>query len=78
MAKARPNKIKFKWTKIKQDAFDKIKRTVTRDNLLIYPYFNETFKIHTDARNFQLGAVIGHKVKLIAFCGIKITYTQKR
>ena len=38
---------------VKQDAFDKIKWIVARDNLLTYPYFNETFKIHTNASAFQ-------------------------
>ena len=31
---------------------------VVRDVLLVYPDFNEESKIHTDARKFQLGAVI--------------------
>ena len=47
-------KINFKWTYVKQDAFDEIKRIATRNTLLTYPDFNETFKIHTDASAFQL------------------------
>ena len=50
--------VKFRWTKIEQDTFNKIKLIVARNTLLAYPYFNEDFKIHTDARKFQLGAVI--------------------
>ena len=46
LTKITPNKRKFKWTKIKQDALDKIKRIVARDTLLTYPDSNETFKIH--------------------------------
>ena len=34
------------------------------DTLLTYPGFNETFKIHTDASAFQLGAVISQKGNL--------------
>ena len=45
-------KVKFKWTDAKQQAFDKIKRIVARDTLLIYTDFNEHFDIHTDASNF--------------------------
>ena len=48
----------FKWTQVKQDASDRIKRIMARDTLLTYPYFNEIFKIHTDASAFELGAVI--------------------
>ena len=42
-------KNKCKWTKVEQDAFEKIKRVVARNTLLTYPHFNEIFKIHIDA-----------------------------
>ena len=61
------SKVKFKSTKIKQDAFDEIKRIVARDTLSAYSDFNEEFKSHTDASNFQFGAVINQKGKPIAF-----------
>ena len=48
----------FKWTKIEKDAFNEIKRILAPNNLLAYPDFNEEYKIHTDASNFQLGAVM--------------------
>ena len=69
---------KFKWTKGKQDTFDKIKRIVARDSLLTYPHFNETFKIHTDASAFQLGAIIIQKGKPISFYNRKLTDAQQR
>ena len=47
----------------KQDAFNKIKLIVDRKTLLTYPDFNEIFKIHTNARAFQLEAVISYKGK---------------
>ena len=71
------NKRKFEWIKFEQDAFYKIKRTVARDTLSTYPYFNEAFKIHTDASVFQLGAVIIHKVKPISFYSITLTDFQQ-
>ena len=51
-------KNKLIWMQVKQDAFDKIKRIVTRGTLFTYPNFNKTLKIHTDASALQLGAVI--------------------
>ena len=51
---------------------------MARNTLLTYPDFIETFKIHTDARNFQLGAVISEKVKYIAFYSRKLTKAQTR
>ena len=40
--------------------------------------FNNEIKIHTNAIDFELGAVISHKGKPIAFYSIKITDAQKR
>ena len=58
--------------------FDEIKQIVTRDILLIYPDFNERFGIHTNASEFQLGAVIIQKGKPIAFYGLKLIKPQQR
>ena len=38
-----------------------------RNTLLTYPDFNEEFKTNIDDSNFQLGAVIRHKGRPIAF-----------
>ena len=46
--------------------------------MLTYPDFNETFKIRTNASAFQLGAVIIHKGKIIAFYSGKPTDAQQR
>ena len=51
---------------------------MARDILLNYPDSNEGFKIHTDARNFQLGAVIIQNGKPITFYSIKLTSAQMR
>ena len=67
----------FKWTQIKDDALEKIKWIVAQDNLLNYPEFNETFKIRTDARAFQLGAVIRQKGNHIDLNSIKLNDAQQ-
>ena len=61
------NKVKITWTKIEQYDFDEIKQIVARDHLLTYLDFTETFKIHTNASGFQIGAVIINKGKPITF-----------
>ena len=45
-------KVKFKCTRAKQKAFDKIEWIVACDTLLIYLDFNECFDIHNDASDF--------------------------
>ena len=49
------------------EAFDTIKKLVSKETLLSYPYFNEPYVIYTDASKLQLGAVISQDDKLIAF-----------
>ena len=49
---------KFKWDKAEQEALKEIKRNVAFDILLACTDFNKEFKIHTNARDFQLKAVI--------------------
>ena len=51
---------------------------MAHDILLAYPYFNEEFKIHTNASGFQLGAVISQKGKPITLYSRKLTYAHKR
>ena len=66
---------KWNWTSEYQQAFDKIKKLVSRETLLSYPDFNKPFEIHTDASKVQLGAVISQNNKLIAFTvGISILH----
>jgi hypothetical protein len=60
-------KQKFVWEKEQQDAFETIKKIISKETLLVYPNFNEPFQIHTDASHRQLGAVISQKGMPIAF-----------
>ena len=46
------SKVKFKWTKIEQDAFKEIKWILACNTLLDYPDFNKEFKIHSNASDF--------------------------
>ena len=48
-----------------------------RDTLLTYPDFNEEFKIHTNARDFQLGEVIIQKGKPITLYSIDLLTTKE-
>ena len=65
----------FKWTEVEQKSFDEIKCTFAHNTLLAYPDFNKHFDIHTDTSDNQLGAVIIHEAKPIAFYSRKLTKT---
>jgi hypothetical protein len=68
---------KWKWTDVEQKAFNDIKKVVAKETLLVYPNFNETFDIHTDASDRQLGAVISQAGLPIAFYSRKLNNAQK-
>jgi hypothetical protein len=70
--------VKWNWTKEHQSSFDTMKRILSREVLLSYPDFNETFHIHTDASHTQLGAVISQNGKPIAFYSRKLNPAQPR
>ena len=63
---------KSNWSKKCKKAFDTMKKLVSRENLHSYPNFKAPFEIHTDASKLQLGSVISHKGKLIAFYSRKL------
>ena len=50
---------------------------MARNTLSAYPDFNADFNIHTDARKFQLGAVISRNYRPIAFYSRKLTGVHK-
>ena len=68
----------FRWDQKHQEAFDKIKQTVSKEVLLTYPDFSKAFDIHTDASDHQLGSIISQDHKPIAFCSRKLNSVQKR
>ena len=70
-------KVKFKWTKVEHNMFNKINRIVARNILLAYLDFNKRFEIYNYYSDFQLGAFISQEGKPISFCSRKVTGSQK-
>ena len=50
--------VTFKWRDVKKKSFEVIKGLFAHKNVIEYPNFNECFDIHTNARDYELGAVI--------------------
>ena len=69
---------KYNWTELHQKNFDLIKKIIAKEVLLAYPNFNARFDIHTDASQYQLGAVISQDNKPIAFYSRKLNPAQTR
>jgi len=70
--------VPWKWTEVEQNAFDTMKRIISRETLLVYPDFSQPFVLHTDASHKQLGAVISQNDKPIAFYSRKLNPAQTR
>ena len=68
---------KIKWTPELEKAFEDVKQMVCKETLLAYPDWSQPFDIHTDASDYQLGAVISQKGKPIAFFSRKLNSAQK-
>ena len=57
--------------------FKELKRMVSAKTLLSYPDWKLTFPVHTDASDKQLGTVIIHNNKHIAFFSIILIKPQR-
>ena len=71
-----PYKVTFKWAGVEQKSFYEIKRIVSCNTLLAYPYFDKLLHIHTDAINHQLVAFIIQEGKPIYFYSCKLIVPQ--
>ncbi len=63
---------------IHQIAFDNVKATIAKEVVLAYPDFLKPFEIYTDASTKQLGAIITHENRPIAFFSRKLSGTQSK
>jgi hypothetical protein len=69
--------VKWRWGEEEQEAFDAIKKVVSRETLLSFPQFDKPFHVYTDASNYQLGAVIVQEGKPLAFYSRKLNSAQR-
>jgi hypothetical protein len=67
----------IKWTDEMQKAFDKMHLLMAADALAAYPDHNKRFDVYTDASDFQLGACIIQKERLVAYFSQKLTKSQQ-
>ena len=57
---------KILWDDALEISFKELKRMVSAENLLSYPYWKMPFTVHTDASDKHLGSVISQNNKPIA------------
>ena len=47
----------FVWSSRQQEAFEKIKRVIAKEAMLVYLNFDVPFEVHTDSSDYQLGGL---------------------
>jgi hypothetical protein len=60
-------KVPWCWDEVHQRAFNHLKSTIGKDEVLTYLGYSKVFDIYTDASSKQLGAVITQDNRPIAF-----------
>jgi hypothetical protein len=79
LAKAKgTKKVPWHWDEVHQRAFDHVKATIAKDVVLVYPDYSKVFEIYTDVSSKQLGAVITHDNRPIAFFSQKLSNMQHK
>ncbi len=71
-------KAPWHWDGVHQGAFNHVKVTIAREEVLAYPDYSKVFEIYTDALSKQLGAVITRENRPIVFFSQKLSTTQRK
>ena len=69
---------KCEWGPAQQQAFEEIKRVMSKETILAYPDYTKPFHIYTDASNYQLGGVLKQDNKPLAFYSRKLNAAQRQ
>ena len=69
---------KFKWTSEVDEAFEFLKKKVTKAPILIQSDFNKVFEVECDHSNIGIEAVLSQEGKPIAFFSEKLNETKRR
>lgn len=75
LASGKKNK-KIPWNPDHEKAFQDIKKLVAKETVLSYPDWSKPFEIHSDASDYQLGAVLSQGGKPLSFFSRKLTAPQ--
>ena len=63
----------FFWGQAQQDAFDKLKHSLTNAPVLVLPNFDNTFEVECDASGLGIGAVLTQRGKPVAYFSEKLS-----
>ena len=73
-----PKDVKFIWEEEQQCAMEKLKKALLDSGTLIFPDFEKTFEVTTDASLFGIGAVLCQDGVPVSYYSKRLSETQQR
>ena len=70
--------MKFIWSKVHEDAFNKLKDMISQPPVLQYYDLDEQVVLETDASDYGLGAVLLQNGRPVAFASRTLTQVERR
>ena len=74
--------VPFEWTKEHQNAFEKLKRSLSTEQLLIYPDFTQPFIVACDASTKAIGAVLSQlkegQERPVTYCSRRLNSAESK
>jgi poly(3-hydroxyalkanoate) synthetase len=68
----------FQWTLTTMKSFENLKKKVTKQPILMMPYFNKVFQVDYDANNSAIGIVLSQEGRPITFLSKKMNDAKKK
>jgi hypothetical protein len=62
----------FHWTEEVEKSFNLLKRKITEQPILVFPYFSKTFQVRCDASGFSIGLVLRQDNMPVAYFSEKL------
>jgi hypothetical protein len=68
----------FNWTKEDEKSFRVLKKKITKQPILVLPYFGKTFQVRCDASGIAIGEFLSQDNRLVAYFSEKLNDTKEK
>ena len=71
-------KTKFTWTKVVDESFERLKKEVATQPILVLPSFEKLFVVECDPCNIEVGVVLRQEGRPVEFFSERLNEAKKR